>query len=95
MLQLNVVYRKQIVHKQITTGELSFNVPGSLKLESINLSKDRKIKAAQRVFMFYALEGLKGTLASVEPSDLPRKSTGQAIDTVTATRCYRHLKIRS
>lgn len=39
--------------------------------------------------MFYAREGLKGTLASVEQSDLPRKSTGQATDTVTATRCYR------
>lgn len=39
--------------------------------------------------MFYALGGLKGTLASVEQSDLPRKSTGQSIDTVTATRCYR------
>lgn len=41
--------------------------------------------------MFYALEGFKCTLASVEQSDLPslpRRSTGQAIDTVTATRCY-------
>lgn len=45
--------------------------------------------------MFYAPEGLRDMLASVEQSDLPRKSTGQAIDTVTATRCYRHLKIRN
>lgn len=38
--------------------------------------------------MFYALEGLKDTLASVEQSDLPGKSVGQAIDSATATRCY-------
>lgn len=39
--------------------------------------------------MFYALERLKDTLASVEQRDLPRRSVGHAIDTVTATRCYR------
>lgn len=38
-------------------------------------------KLKQRVFMmFYALEGLKCKLASVEQSDLPRKYTGQTTD---------------
>lgn len=50
-------------------------------MEKINVSKHRKIKAVQRIFMmFYALEGLKCKLASIEQSDLPRKYTGQAID---------------
>lgn len=46
------------------------------------MSKGRKIKSVQSVFIiFYALKGLKCTLASVEQSALPRR---QGINTVTS-----------